>query len=268
MKTLIAFSVVAAAASAATAGSIGNAVSANGINNFLTESITVDIAYDGNAMTNGSWSGGDMFGITSRATVGSSGMPFAMGDDSAGSFPPDTQGIINAGDNGFFFGVVDTDNSNNPSLRGAAEWTFDITGNTSLSVDISAAAMGDFEISAAPGPDFNNFTWSIDGSAPAPLFTTSVDEAADQNYTMEGGAVVNLSDPMSMNGVLLNNNFQTINSLIAGSGATLTIAYDGGGNSGSEAFAFRDLNVNGVPTPGSIALVGLGGLAAARRRRA
>ncbi len=83
---------------------------------------------------------------------------------------------------------------------------------------------------------------------------------------MEGGAIFNLNDPMLMNGVLLNNDFQTFAAAIADTGLMLTIAFNGGSNSGNEAFAFRNLNV--IPTPGSVALIGLGGLAAVRRRRA
>jgi len=259
MKTLIAFGVAASVASAASA-QVGNAIAADGINNFLTETITVDLPYDGNGMTTGWASGGDMFGITSRVAA-DGGLPFGMADDSAGVFLPDSQGIIKANDNGFFFGIVDSDNPDNPSGVGSASWTFDITGVTGLSVNLDIAAMGDFEAT-----DANDFTWSIDGSAPAPLFTSSVDEAGNQDYMMEGGAIFNLNDPMLMNGVLLNNDFQTFAAAIADTGLMLTIAFNGGSNSGNEAFAFRNLNV--IPTPGSVALIGLGGLAAVRRRRA
>lgn len=268
MKTLIALSAIATVTTAANA-QIGRAVSADGLDNFLTETITVAPGYDGNAMLGpvggpSTWGPGDMFGITSRpaATGTDFDLPFAMADDSNGSFPGDTAGIIDANDNGRFFGIVDSVNGSNAPGNGTASWSFDITGATGLSVNLDFAAMGDFESSN----DLASFTWSIDGSAPAALFTGSVDEAGDQNYTLAGGAVVNLFDPFLINGTTLNNNFQTLSTAIAGSGSTLTIAFDGQFDGGSEAFAFRNLEV--VPTPGTAALLGLGGLAAVRRRRA
>lgn len=262
MKNLFAISAVAALAGSANA-SIGFAVSANAANDsFLSESITVAPGYDGNAMLN-TWGPGDMFGITSRPLASSTpfGIPFAMADDSLVGFTSDTQGIIDENDNGRFFGLVDSANGDNPGSTGNAEWTFDVSGASSLSVNIDFAAMGDFEASN----DAHTFTWSIDGSAPQPLFTSSIDEASAQNYTMAGGALVNLDDPMLINGVLLDNNFQTVSAGISGSGSVLTIAYEGEGDGGSEAVAFRNITV--VPAPGAAGLLGFAGLAAARRRR-
>lgn len=262
MKTILSISALALLAGTAQA-QIGAAVSENAANdNFLSESIALDggQAYDGDAMLT-VWAPGDMFGITSRATAGGAGLPFAIADDSNGTFTPDTQGIIDATDNGRFFGVADTFNSDNGNAGGTAEWSFDVTGASNLSVNIDFAAMGDFESSN----DTHNFMWSIDGSTPAPLFSSSIDEAGSQNYTMAGGAVVSLDDPMQINGTTLDNNFQTLSAAIGATGSTLTISYAGGGDGGSEAFAFRNLQV--VPTPGTIALAGLAGLAGIRRRR-
>ena len=83
---------------------------------------------------------------------------------------------------------------------------------------------------------------------------------------MDGGAVVNLSDPMYMNGTILNNNFQTLSANVAGTGSELWIRFTGGQDGGSEGFAFRNIEV--VPTPGTLALMGLAGVAGVRRRRA
>ncbi|CAE7863444.1 gppA [Symbiodinium necroappetens] len=253
MKTLIAIGAIATVATAANA-QIGRAVSADGLDNFLSETITVAPGYDGNAMLgpafgSTTWAPGDMFGITSRPAAMDTefDIPFAMADDSNGSFPGDTAGIIDANDNGRFFGIVDSVNGDNPAGNGTASWSFDITGATGLSVNIDFAAMGDFESSN----DLVGFTWSIDGSTPAALFTGSVDEAGALDYTLAGGAVVNLSDPFLINGNVLNNVFQTLSAGIAGSGSTLTIAFDGQFDGGSEAFAFRNIEV--VPTPGTAA---------------
>ena len=261
MKTTISLIALAGIAAAANA-QIGRAVDANGSNTFLTETITVAPGYDGQGMLS-TWGPGDMFGITSRATATGTGLPFAIADDSAVSFPGDSQGIITESDTGFFFGIVDSVNGANsdPAGTGTAVWTFDITGATGLSVTADFAAMGDFEA----GQDFFDFTWSIDGSAPAPLFTGSIDEAGSQSYTLAGGGIFSVDDPALINGTVLNNTFQTIAANISGTGSVLTIAFTGGGDGGTEAFAFRNLTV--VPAPASVALLGLGGLVATRRRR-
>lgn len=261
MRNVIAIAAVAGVAAAANA-QIGTAVSASGVNNFLSETITVSGGvYDGAGML-ASWAPGDMFGISSRPTAVGAGLPFAMLDDSNGSFSGDTLGIIDANDNGFFFGQVDTVNGSNAGGSGAAEWTFDVAGFTDLSVSIDFAAMGDFE-----SADAFDFTYSVDGSAFQSLFAGSVDDTTSQNYTLAGGAVVSLDDPALINGVALTNVFQTLTQSFADTGSVLTLRYEGGGDGGSEAFAFRNIEVNGVPTPGAAALAGLAGFAATRRRR-
>lgn len=258
MKT-IAIAALAGAACAANA-QVGAAVSENAANdNFLSETITVDPGYDGNGMLDGTWSLGDMFGITDRPSAGSS-LPFAIADDSLIGFPGDSQGIVDENDNGRFFGVVDTVNSNNSSGGGTAAWTFDITGAGALSINIDFAAMGDFESS-----DTHLFEVDIDGGGFTTLFEATIDQDGSQDYTMADGGVYTVDDPMSMNGNLLNNNFQTLSAAVAGSGSTLTLRYAGSSDGGSEAFAFRNIVV--VPTPGALALLGLGGLTAIRRRR-
>lgn len=250
MFSAIALSMFAGAANA----QVGAAVSADASNdNFLTETISSDYTIPG-----------DMFGIRSVGNPGTPGLPFAIADDSAAVFPGDTQGIIDTNaDFGRFFGVVDTVNGEGND-DGFAIWTFDVSGFTGLSVDIDFAAMGDFEDN---GVDFHNFVWSIDGSPSAPLFSSSIDESAVGSYVMADGTPVALDDPMSINGTELTNSFQTLSAAISGTGATLTIGYTGGGDGGSEAFAFRNLVVNGIPTPGSVGLIGLAGLVAVRRRR-
>jgi len=260
MKTLIAMAAAAGTVSAANA-QLGVAVEPGDNKNFLSETFNVAPGYDGNGMPD-AWSPGDMFGITSTTTAGSSGVPFSMLDESVAGFPGDDQGIISEFDAGDFFGVVDTVNGSNPNDGGSAEWTFDITGATGLSVNADFAAQGDFE---DPG-DFFNFTYSIDGGAAQPLFTSSIDEDGSQTYTMDDGTVVSEDDPLLINGVLLSNEFQNISSAISGTGSTLTISFSAEANGGSEAFAFRSLTV--VPTPGAAALAGIAGVAGLRRRRA
>jgi len=206
---------------------------------------------------------GDMFGIRSTSNPGTPGIPFNVADDSAGSFPPDALGVIDtASDNAPFFGVTDTVNGVGADTN-VATWEFDIASVVSdLSVSIDMAGMGDFESS-----DFFDFTYSVDGGAFQPLFTSSVDEAGSLTYTMAGGADVSLDDPLSINGTVLNNEFSNFAESIGSLGGTLALRFSAETN-GSEAFAFRNVLVEGViPEPGSIALLGLGGLALLRRRR-
>ncbi len=262
MKKTIAIIALAGVTAAANA-QVGRAVSENAADdNFVSETITVLPGYDGNGMLEGSWAPGDMFGITSRPDAAGTpfGMPFAMADDSLFGFPGDNLGIIDENDNGRFFGLVDSVNGNNADGFGTAEWIFDITGATGMAISIDFAAMGDFESS-----DTHLFEVDIDGGGFTTLFEATVDQDGFQTYTMADGGMYDLDDPMYMNGSILNNNFATLSEGIAGTGTTLTLRYIGEGNGGSEAFAFRNVTV--IPTPGAIALLGMGGLFAGRRRR-
>lgn len=206
---------------------------------------------------------GDSFGIMTRDIAVGAGVPFALADDSLTIFTGDTLGFIGEGDLDPFFGVVDSVNGSNPNANAEATWAFDISGFSGLEFAADFAAMGDFESS-----DTHLFEYQIDGGGWVTMLASSIDEAGAQDYVMDGGAIVNLNDPMSLGGVMLDEDFQTISAAIAGTGSTLEIRYSAVQDAGSEAFAFRNLEITGVPAPGTFALLGLGGLAAARRRRA
>lgn len=224
-------------------------------------------AYDGDAMLT-VWSPGDMFGITNRATAGGAGLPFAIADDSLSIFTGDTQGIIGENDNGDFFGIVDSQNSTNPSNGGVAEFTWTNPGANlfvdSFSVDV--AAMGDFEASN----DLYQFEISADGGSTFNTVAAAVvREDLGQGYTMDGGAFVTLDDPIEFGGALLTNDFATVsftglNLAVTGD---IVLRFAGQSDGGSEAFAWRNGSIEVIPAPASAALLGLGGLAAARRRR-
>jgi hypothetical protein len=160
-------------------------------------------------------SAGDGFNKFQRGV--SPSIPFAVVDDSLGSFPPDNLGIIKTGNIDEFFGTVDTNNGDTLGRDVVATWVFDISGASILSLSIDMGAMGDFEAAN----DFFNWSYSIDGGPAQTAFQSSVDEAGTQDYTMEGGLIVTLSDPMLVNGVLLNNNLQTQTAALAGSGNQL-----------------------------------------------
>ncbi|MEL6273816.1 MAG: choice-of-anchor I family protein, partial [Bacteroidota bacterium] len=187
---------------------------------------------------------GDMFDVRNE----SSSLPFAIADDSfddtcrggSGSFPTDEQGFITCSyPDGNFFGVVDLDNNDNMDGMGTVDWEFQIDGATDLVVSIDMAAMGDFEASN----DIFNFSYSFDDVTYTPLFSSSVDETAEQTYTMEGGAMPTISDPLSMNGIVLNENFQTILGALSGTGSVLYLRFEASNDGGSEAFAIDNIEI-------------------------
>ncbi|MEO1716398.1 MAG: hypothetical protein AAFR76_04735 [Planctomycetota bacterium] len=242
-------------------------------NNFASEVISVDLPYDGNAMLGpafgtATWAPGDMFGRTSRFAAADTefGIPFAMADDSV-SFTGDFQGIITEADTGDFFGNVDTVNNLNVS-GGTAEYTWGDTGAGTLvsSVAIDMAAMGDFEAAN----DLHRFEISTDGGSTFNLLGDSViNQDIANSYTLANGNVADLDDPMFFNGQLLTNNFTTVtfdglNLAVTGD---IVLRYLGQQDGGAEAYAWRNASVEVIPAPASAALLGLGGLAAARRRR-
>jgi predicted extracellular nuclease len=191
-------------------------------------------------------SAGDGFNKFQRGV--SSSIPFAVADDSAGSFPPDTLGIIKTGDTDEFFGIVDTNNPDTSGRDVVATWVFDISGASDLALSIDMGAMGDFEASPTTG-DFFNWSYSIDGGAAMTAFQSSVDEDATQTYTMEGGALVSLDDPMLLNGVLLTNNLVPFVAPLTGTGSQLTLILTANTDSGSEAIAFQNLVIRADGTP-------------------
>jgi hypothetical protein len=210
----------------------------------------------------------DVFGLVDR------NVNFDFADDSAGSFPADTFGVLKTGHTGNVFGVEDIVNPDNASGTGSATWTFDISGASSLSaLLIDFAAMGDFEANN----DIFSFSASIDGGTSVVLFASSVDEAGALTYTLESGTTRDLNDPLQINGTTLSNNFQTLSASLAGlgTGNLLTLSFSATADGGSEVFAFDNITIDGtfasavVPEPASalLALPGLAGLAYLARRR-
>ena len=180
----------------------------------------------------------------------SSTIPFAVLDDSAGSFPPDSLGIIKTGNVDEFFGATDTVNGDT-SGPVSATWVFDISSATgALGLSIDMGAMGDFETN-------DTFTWeySIDGGPTLTAFSNTVDEAGSHTYTLEGGASFTLNDPMLVDGIILSNDLATFTTALSGTGSELTLTLTLQTDSGSEAMAFQNLVVtsSGTPPPPGVA---------------
>lgn len=222
---------------------------------YLSRSITPD-----NSATNGAFPSSifDVWGITNRT------VNFDFADDSAGSFPPDTFGVLKTAKTDNVFGAEDLINPDNAAGTASATWTFDISGYTGLMIQADFAAMGDFEASN----DSFVFSVSIDGGSFFDVFVSSVREDLDNySYFLESGTEVMVSDPLAMNGTVLNNDFQTLIANIAGTGSVLTLRLTGSADGGGEVFIFDNLQIKGIPAPGAAALMGLAGLVGLRRRR-
>ncbi|WP_268957193.1 ExeM/NucH family extracellular endonuclease [Salipiger abyssi] len=204
-------------------------------------------------------SAGDGFGLFSVAT--SSSIPFALVDDSAGVYAPDSLGIIDSASNtDTFFGVTDTQNGDNDGPV-SASWSFGIGGYTDLSLSVDVGAMGDFESS-----DGFTLTYNIDGGSETILFDFVADEDASLDYTLAGGGVFSLNDPLTVagSGEVLSNLLQTLSADIAGTGAVLNVTLTAEADGGSEAFAMQNLVIEAAgggsapvePTEYAIAALG------------
>ena len=177
-------------------------------------------------------------------------IPFAVLDDSLSIFPSDSLGIIKEGNTDIFFGIVDTENPNN-SGPVSATWVFDITGGSDLGVSVDMGAMGDFE-----STDFFEWTYSIDGGPTSVAFSSTVDEAGSNAYTLDGGSTFTLNDPMLVQGTVLTNNLATFQAPLFGTGNSLTLTLTAQFDSGSEAVAFQNVIIGeGFASPPPVPLV-------------
>lgn len=177
----------------------------------------------------------DGFGTYQRGV--STTIPFALLDDSAGSFTPDTQGVIDTGETFPFVGATDTVNGDAFADRQVASFTFDVSGaDGPLFVNVRAGAMGDFEASS----DSFEFTATVGGAAAGSLAAT-VDEAASRTYTLESGTVVSLPDPLNLGGVELDDDLRDVSFPVTATGDELVVEFAAETNGGGEAFVFTDL---------------------------
>ncbi len=207
----------------------------------MTGSTSQNLTSYSNPFNGAFTSAGDGFQKYRRGV--SASIPFSVLDDSLVTFPGDTLGIIDDNNLDEFFGVTDTVNPDN-SGPVSATWVFNIAGATDLALSIDMGAMGDFE-----NGDSFMWTYSIDGGATMTAFASSVDESTNNTYTLAGGLMRTLNDPMTVQGEILNNVLQTFSTLLAGTGLELTLTLTADTNGGSEAFAFQNIVVNegGLP---------------------
>ena len=236
------------------------------------------------------------------------GIPFSLTDDSvidvaggtrdpANSFPGDTEGDFgqNRDVDDAFFAISDTrdfDDEGPPS----ASWTFDISGFTELelSVDLAGQANDSFDgfnpatlitfearidggatqtaLSIAPNPVVGDFVYRAmdDGVVPpiganGPLQATG-DNAVTKTLAETGAMAADLflnKTPADGAGAGLMDTFTTA---INGTGSQLVLTMTA--DLQFEAMAFDNIQITGVPEPGSFSLLVLAGvlLVATRRR--
>ena len=191
----------------------------------------------------------------------SASIPFSVLDDSLVIFPADSLGIIKDGNVDEFFGIVDTENGQN-SGPVSATWTFDVSAATlGLVLSIDMGAMGDFESN-----DSFEWTYSIDNGPTLTAFASTVDEASSFTYTLEGGSLFTLNDPMLIQGTILSNDITTFSVPLVGAGSSLALTLTAMTNGGSEALAFQNIILSdgeGAPPPSVLEIFEIQGSGAA-----
>lgn len=169
-------------------------------------------------------------------------IPYALVDDSACIYPTDIGGIIDSmTDFDEFFGVCDTVNDVNSDFVNAT-WVFDISSAVdTVELHIDLAAMGNFE----DPEDVFEWSYQVDGGAVQPILTAVADEGNSLSYTLASGTIVDLSDPLVVDGVTLSNFFQTFTTPIT-TGSQLTVVFTALTDGGSEGYAARNILVTGT----------------------
>ncbi|ASP49162.1 hypothetical protein [Cognaticolwellia beringensis] len=202
----------------------------------LTPNSSPHISY-ANPFTDAFSSNADGFQIYQRNV--DLNIPNALLDNS--DIGADSLGIITRTNTQAFFGIVDTVNLNNPSNDAVASWQVDITNLTAIKLLIDMAAMGDFESS-------DEFEWrySIDNNPFSSLFQGVSNLDSQQSYRLKDNSLKTLNDPMTVNSILLSNQFTAFSSSILDTGNLLTIELKANANSDNEAIAFQNVFIQGV----------------------
>ncbi len=213
---------------------------------------------------------GDVFGIVDNTAS------FAISDESATSFPSDTQGFADSTKTDLFLGFTDTVNDLNPDPDAdggvlsevSVVWTFDVTGQSNLGLSFDVAAMGNFEgplgrndpnAPFAFDADTLSFTASIDGGAAQEIAFGTGQDGGTLSYTLESGTVTELGDPFAIGtrqmdnnvvGTVIDNNFQNLSFAIPGSGSSLELTLVARFDGGAEALGIDNLQITAGNTGG------------------
>ncbi len=243
---------------------------------------------------------GDYFGVGSRNAwpqgFPSPGVPFGIGDDSVfgysngAPFADDNEGVYgeNSDLDNNYFAIADSDEF---GANQTATWTFNISGFTDLSMSLGMGGVSSDSFDGYALGAGMTLTAQIDGGATQVVFdaraidptlylTRLMDDGGQSGggrllQTLGDNAVTKILadtglaaadtflDKTPAAGVgagLLDNFFSDLNG--TGSSLVLTLTAD----MPFEAMVFDDITIYGIPAPGTLALLGLGGLAIRRRR--
>ena len=162
-----------------------------------------------------------------------------------------------SGSTGWYFAGMDIDGEGATLPVTITFDAFSIAGLTDLSFGVDLAEDQD-----GTNEDYDllndavNFEYNIDGFGWNNIFSVTGDGVTEFN-----------SEPR-VNGVAVTDTWSNFSQALAGvTGSSMQLRVVWNLNSGDEDLAIDNLTVNGVPTPGAIALMGLAGLTGLRRRR-
>jgi len=232
-------SIIAIAALTGLAG----AASANIVVNGAVESFndTSGISAPNGFFTDGS---GDFFTVTDGSNIGS---------------------FVNyTGADNSWFAAMDINGEGGPDTQILNFDTVNIAGFTGLALTVDLAEDDDGTNEDWDLPDFVSFEASIDGGS---FFDILDIQSIPDGDSFNAVPAVDTNFDGNGDGTVITDTFANFTAAIAGTGSTLDLRAVISLDSGDEDIAIDNVGVTGVPTPGSLALLGLGGLAAARRRR-
>jgi hypothetical protein len=200
----------------------------------LTPDTSTDINYTNN-FSNAFNSSQDGFQIYQQGV--DLNIPLALLDQSTVN-ASDSLGIVKSANNKPFFGIVDTVNPDNPTNDAIASWKINIANLSAITFLTDIAAMGDFESN-------DRFEWrySIDNNPFISLFKGVTNESTFQDYNLDVGNSITLSDPLTVNSIRLNNEFSTFTSSILATGNLLTLELNAKTNGGREVLAFQNVAI-------------------------
>jgi hypothetical protein len=139
----------------------------------------------------------------------------------------------------------------------------DITGLTDLELSILLAEDDDAANQDWDDLDYTHIDYQIDGGGWLPLLWVEND-----GTEFNGAPLIDTDFNGTGDGTEITDTFTEFTAAIAGIGSTLDLRITYQLDSGDEDIAIDNVTITGVPEPGSLALLGLGGLLIARRRKA
>jgi len=135
----------------------------------------------------------------------------------------------------------------------------DISGYAGIGFSVLLAEDDDDDDQDWDETDYVSFEAQVDGGGYSEFM-----RVVGQDFTSGGGPFNGIA---AVNGVEVTSSFAEFSSLIAGTGSRLDLRITWQLNAGDEDLAIDDVSISNIPEPASAALLGLGTLLIARRRR-